>query len=146
MSKPLVDSVNIQVANFTVLYEKLHHFHWFVKGHHFFTLHKVFEDLYNEMSSHMDEVAERLLSINEKPISTLKACLDTASIQEASGNEQTETEMVQSVISDFEKMIAEISQTIDLAEKANDAVTADLFIGITESLGKHVWMLKAFLG
>jgi starvation-inducible DNA-binding protein len=39
-----------------------------------------------------------------------------------------------------------MSQTIDLAEKANDEVTGDLFIGISESLGKHVWMLKAFLG
>lgn len=54
--------------------------------------------------------------------------------------------MVQAVINDFENVIAEISQTIDLAEKANDAVTADLFIGITESLSKHVWMPKAFLG
>jgi starvation-inducible DNA-binding protein len=146
MSKPLADSVNVQVANLTVLYEKLHHYHWFVKGHHFFTLHEKFEELYNEITNTLDEVAERLLIIGEKPLSTLKACLDTAIIKEAAGTEQTEQEMVQAVIDDFEKMIAEISQTIDLAEKSNDQVTADLFIGITGSLSKHVWMLKAFLG
>jgi starvation-inducible DNA-binding protein len=146
MSKELVASVNVQVANLTILYEKLHHYHWFVKGHHFFTLHEKFEGLYNEITSTMDEVAERLLIIGEKPLSTLKACLDTATIKEAAGTERTEQEMVQAVINDFEKMIAEISQTIDLAEKANDEVTGDLFIGISESLGKHVWMLKAFLG
>ena len=146
MSKPLVDSVNVQVANLTVLYEKLHHYHWFVKGHHFFILHEKFEELYNEITTTLDEVAERLLIIGEKPLSTLKDCLETATIQEASGNEQTEQEMVQAVIDDFEKMIAEITQTIALAEKANDEGTADIFIGITESLGKHVWMLKAFLG
>jgi starvation-inducible DNA-binding protein len=146
MSQELVDSVNVQVANLTVLYEKLHHYHWFVKGHHFFTLHEKFEELYNEITRIMDEVAERLLIKGEKPLSTLKACLDTATIKEATGTEQTEKEMVQAVINDFEKMIAENSQTIDLAEKANDEVTADLFIGISESLGKHVWMLKAFLG
>lgn len=146
MSKPLADSMNVHVANFTVLYEKLHHYHWFVKGHHFFTLHEKFEELYNEITSTLDEVAERLLIIGEKPLSTLKACLDTATINEATGTEQTEQEMVQAVINDFEKVIAESSQTIDLAEKANDEVTADLFIGITESLSKHVWMLKACLG
>lgn len=61
MSKPLVDSVNVQVANFTVLYEKLHHYHWFVIGHHFFTLHEKFEELYNEITSTLDEMAERVL-------------------------------------------------------------------------------------
>ncbi|MDP4155852.1 MAG: ferritin-like domain-containing protein, partial [Bacillota bacterium] len=85
MSKELVASVNVQVANLTILYEKLHHYHWFVKGHHFFTLHEKFEELYNEITSTMDEVAERLLIIGEKPLSTLKACLDTATIKEAAG-------------------------------------------------------------
>jgi starvation-inducible DNA-binding protein len=145
MPKPLVDAVNVQVANLTVLYEKLHHYHWFVKGHHFFTLHKTFEELYNEITSHLDEVAERLLIIGEKPLSTLKACLEAATIQEATGSEQTEKDMVQSVINDFTKLNTEMAQTIKLAEEAGDDVTADLFIGISESFGKHIWMLTAFI-
>lgn len=146
MSKQLVDSVNVQVANLTVLYEKLHHYHWFVKGHHFFVLHSKFEELYNEVTEHLDEVAERLLIIGEKPISTLKECLNQASIQEASGSETTEEAIVQAVINDFSTLLTEIKQVIKQAEDAEDDVTADLFIGISESLGKHIWMLKAFLG
>lgn len=146
MSKQYVESVNLQVANFTVLYEKLHHYHWFLKGHHFFTLHVKFEELYNEVTLHLDAIAERLLIIGEKPISTLKQCLETASIEEADETEQSEQEMVQAVIDDFSKIIAEMKDAIKAAEEADDHVTADMFIGISESLGKHVWMLKAFLG
>lgn len=146
MSKQYIESVNLQVANFTILYEKLHHYHWFLKGHHFFTLHVKFEELYNEVTLHLDAIAERLLIIGEKPISTLKQCLETASIEEASGTGQSEQEMVQAVIDDFSKIIDEMKETIKSAEDAGDHVTADMFIGISESLGKHVWMLNAFLG
>lgn len=146
MSKKYVESVNLQVANFTVLYEKLHHYHWFLKGHHFFTLHVKFEELYTEVTAHLDAIAERMLIIGEKPISTLKKSLETASINEASDSEQSEQEMVQAVIDDFTSIIGEMKETISASEEAGDHVTADMFISISESLGKHVWMLKAFLG
>jgi len=146
MPNKLVDSVNVQVANFTVMYEKLHHYHWFVKGHHFFELHKKFEELYDEVTLHLDEMAERLLIKGEKPVSTLKECLNTATIKEADGTEQSEQEMVQAVVNDFSQLVGEIKETISLAENEGDPVTADMFTGINESLGKHVWMLKAFLG
>ena len=38
-SQQLIELVNKQVANWTVLYTKLHNFHWYVKGPNFFTLH-----------------------------------------------------------------------------------------------------------
>ena len=40
--------INLQIANWNVLYTKLHRFHWYVKGPHFFTLHVKFEELYEE--------------------------------------------------------------------------------------------------
>jgi starvation-inducible DNA-binding protein len=38
MTNNLSKIVNVQVANWNVLYVKLHNFHWFVKGPQFFTL------------------------------------------------------------------------------------------------------------
>ena len=35
--------LNKQLANWNVLYTKLHKYHWYVKGPHFFTLHEKFE-------------------------------------------------------------------------------------------------------
>ena len=86
--------MNQQLTNWTVLYTKLHNYHWYVKGPNFFTLHVKFEELYTETATYIDEIAERLLSIGGQPIATLKETLEVATIQEATGDEKAE-EMVE---------------------------------------------------
>ncbi|WP_374718123.1 Dps family protein, partial [Neobacillus sp.] len=61
MENQLANVLNKQIANWAVLYLKLHNYHWFVKGDQFFTLHAKFEEFYNEAADHLDELAERLL-------------------------------------------------------------------------------------
>jgi starvation-inducible DNA-binding protein len=145
MSNQLVQAVNKQVANWTVLYVKLHNYHWYIKGRHFFTLHEKFEEFYNEASQYIDELAERILALEGKPVATMEECLRTASVKEATGNENEE-EMVKSITEDFETLVNELQEGIQLAEQADDEGTADMLIGIKQSLKKHIWMLKAFLG
>ncbi|WP_428911253.1 Dps family protein [Niallia sp. Krafla_26] len=145
MSQELTQAVNKQVANWMVLYVKLHHYHWYVKGHHFFTLHEKFEELYDEANEHIDELAERILSIGGSPVSTLKECLEISSLTEAKGNE-TEEEMVRETISDFQTIIGECQTAMDLAEKEDDQGTSDMLLSIVSGLQKHVWMLQAYIG
>ncbi|WP_338449192.1 Dps family protein [Niallia oryzisoli] len=145
MTQELIQAVNKQVANWTVLYVKLHHYHWFVKGHHFFTLHEKFEEFYNEANENVDVLAERLLSIGGTPVSTMKACLELASVQEANGGEN-EDGMVRDTCSDFEKMIQELQDAMKLADEAGDEGTGDVLLSIHKNLQKHLWMLKAYLG
>lgn len=145
MNQELVQAVNKQVANWMVLYVKLHHYHWFVKGHHFFTLHEKFEELYDEANEHIDELAERILTIGGSPVSTMKECLEIASVKEASGKGK-EDEMVKDILQDFQNIISELGNAMELAEKANDEGTGDMLLGVKGSLEKHVWMLNAYLG
>ncbi|OMP67397.1 Dps family protein [Domibacillus epiphyticus] len=145
MSKKLVNSVNKQIANWTVLYTKLHNYHWYVKGPQFFTLHAKFEELYTEASLHIDELAERLLALDGKPIATLQESLEKASVNEAEGKESAE-EMVKSVVEDFTTLTGELKEAMDLAAEVGDETTGDMLLAIHQSLEKHVWMLKSFLG
>ncbi|WP_407272628.1 Dps family protein [Radiobacillus sp. PE A8.2] len=142
--RQLVKKLNKQLANWNILYTKLHNYHWFVSGSLFFSLHEKFEELYDEAAVNIDEIAERILTIEANPIATLKAYLDAASLNEALGNEKPE-DMVRSVTEDFSIMIQEAKETIELAEKNEDDVTADMFTEIKASLEKHNWMLKAYL-
>ncbi|MDI4646069.1 Dps family protein [Cohnella hashimotonis] len=137
--------LNRQVANWTVLYTKLHHFHWYVKGSEFFTLHAKFETLYTEAAARMDEIAERLLAIGGSPVSTLKESLSLATVGEAAGGESA-AQMVEAVIADYTKLVQELAAGIDSAQAAGDEATADLLIGQTADLQKTIWMLNAFLG
>jgi len=137
--------MNQQLTNWTVLYTKLHNYHWYVKGPNFFTLHVKFEELYTETATYIDEIAERLLSIGGQPIATLKETLEVATIQEATGDEKAE-EMVEIIYRDFATIAKDIDELLSVASDANDEETADLFLGIKATLEKHMWMLQAFLG
>ena len=59
----------------------MHNFHWYVKGPNFFSLHEKFEELYNEASQYVDDLAERILAI-WKPVGTLKESLEISIVDE----------------------------------------------------------------
>ncbi|GAA4711787.1 Dps family protein [Brevibacillus fulvus] len=137
--------LNKQIANWSVLFVKLHNYHWYVKGNQFFTLHAKFEELYNEASGHIDELAERLLAIHGRPLATMSDYLKFSTIKEATGTE-TADQMVRTIVSDFSAMIEELKKGMDTAASLHDETTADMLLSIHTSLEKHVWMLQSFLG
>jgi starvation-inducible DNA-binding protein len=143
--KTVADTLNKQVANFSVLHMKLHHFHWYVKGEHFFTLHLKFEELYKEAALHLDTIAERMLSQRALPAATLAETLELSSLKEATGEEDAQ-QMIQTLADDFEVICNELTDGISLAEENDDQPTADLLVHIRTSLEKHRWMFEAFLG
>lgn len=145
MQLTLHETLNRQIANWSVLFIKLHNYHWYVKGQQFFTLHVKFEELYTEAAAHVDVLAERLLALGGQPVSTMKGYLEQASVGEATGKENAE-QMVKSVVDDFEIIIGELKAGMKLAESEKDETTGDLLLGIHSSLEKHVWMLNSFLG
>ncbi|CAM4386455.1 DNA starvation/stationary phase protection protein [Paenibacillus alkaliterrae] len=145
MSKKIQDHLNLQIANWSVLYIKLHNYHWYVKGSQFFTLHAKFQEFYEEAALHVDEIAERLLALKGKPIATMKEYLSASSIKDASGKEDA-VQMVDQLIEDFTTIIGELKEGMEAAQEAGDETTADMLLAIHTTLEKHVWMLNAFNG
>mgnify|MGYP006398330721 FL=1 len=145
MSNQLHSLMNTQLTNWTVLYTKLHNYHWYVKGPHFFTLHEKFEEFYTETATYIDDIAERLLTIGGQPVGTLKETLEMATIQEASGSEKAD-EMVEIILQDFKIIANDIETLLEVADEAKDEETGDLFLGIKAALEKHMWMLQSYLG
>lgn len=145
MSKEKVSVIlNKQIANWNVMFVKLHNFHWYVKGPQFFTLHTKFEELYTEAAVHIDELAERLLALGGQPVATMKEYLETSTVKEAAGGEKAE-EMVKVITEDFDGMIDELKEGMEAADGLGDETTADMLLAIHQSLEKHNWMLKSFL-
>ncbi len=144
-NKALKDALNHQVANFTVLWTKLHNYHWYVKGHNFFSLHEKFEELYNTSGAYVDEVAERLLAIGGEPVGRLDDALKESSVEDAA-YDLTADQMVRQLNKDFDLICKELDEGKDIAEEAGDDRTADMFIEMSTELEKNNWMLKSFLG
>ncbi len=145
MSNSIQDLLNKQIASWTVLFVKLHNYHWYVKGSQFFTLHLKFEELYNEAALHVDGLAERLLALGGQPVATMKGSLELTQISEASGNETAE-QMVAEISANFTTLIGDLKNGMAIAQSAGDETTADMLLAIHSSLEKHVWMLQSFLG
>lgn len=138
-------ALNKQLANWSVLYTKLHKYHWYVKGPHFFTLHAQFELYYDDAKLTVDELAERILTVGGRPLATLRDFLETATIQE-DNRELNAEEMVADLLKDFETIVNESRDVIALAEESTDQESADLLRGKVAELEKRNWMLKAYLG
>lgn len=137
--------LNELVSTWSVLYTKLHNYHWYVSGPSFFTLHVKFEELYNEVTLNLDDLAERILSKGGKPVATLKEHLELSLIKEASGKEDA-TKMVEKLIADFKTIMKALDNGMALAADAGDDRTEDLLNAQFQSLEKHTWMLNAYLG
>ena len=140
----VVKELSQQVANWTVAYTKLHNFHWYVKGPNFFSLHEKFEELYNEASQYVDDLAERILAIGGNPVGTLKESLEISIVDEAGKNYSAE-QMVEAFSNDLTHISEQLVKSIEVAGEAGDDVSEDMFIGMKNSVDKHNWMFKSYL-
>lgn len=137
--------LNRQLANWIVAEMKLRHFHWHVKGPHFFTLHAKFEEIYNEAAEHIDVLAERVRALGDRAVPTLSEALKLASVQEEA-SVPTAEQMAAAVARDFSLISDELQAALSAAEANDDEITHDLLLEIQSGLQKHVWMLHAFAG
>ena len=131
------------LADFQIYYTNLRGFHWEIKGRGFFVLHEKFESMYDDAASKVDEIAERILTLGGTPENRYSGYLKVARIPEVSGV-STSREAVENVLGTYKHFIAEERKLIDLANEANDAVTADMLTGYLKEQEKMIWMLVAF--
>jgi starvation-inducible DNA-binding protein len=64
----IASELNVLLANYQIYYQNLRGFHWNIQGRDFFELHVKFEELYNDGAIKIDEVAERILTIEATPL------------------------------------------------------------------------------
>lgn len=145
MKADLFKKMNLFLANQTVLYMKFHNLHWFVTGRNFFTLHQKFEDLYNSAGEIADEVAERLLALEQSPLASYDEILKIATIKERKSGLVESADAVKIVLDDLNLLIKDAIEIRKLAGDAGDAGTEDMFVQYVKDYEKLRWMLKAMM-
>lgn len=142
-SKKLIELLNELNSTLLVATQKVHLFHYYVKGVNFFTLHQVLEGYYEKIFDHVDEVAEEILKLSGKPVATYANALKLSAIKE--GKDQTfleEEPLKKELISDFQKIQALIQKIHALADEEEVFTTSDLLDGIEDFYSKAIWMLR----
>lgn len=143
-NQKLVGFLNQLLSNYFVMYVKLHRYHWYVKGRHFFQLHEKFEEMYLMFADELDALAERILMIDGQPLATMVKYIKEATLTEANADD-LEDEMIAQLIKDYQQIISEISTDgLIYAAEIKDEPTADLLITFQAKLEKYIWMLEAY--
>lgn len=143
-NQKLVELLNQLLSNYFVMYVKLHRYHWFIQGRHFFTLHEKFEEMYDEFASDIDIIAERILMIDGKPLATMTKYLKETTLDEATADDK-ENEIIVQLKEDYSQLIQEIKEkAIVYAEEQKDEPTLDMLVTLQGKLEKYVWMLTAY--
>ncbi|MBN2636419.1 MAG: DNA starvation/stationary phase protection protein [Prolixibacteraceae bacterium] len=136
--------LNKLLADYQIFYQNLRGLHWNVKGASFFMLHEKYEELYNEASEVIDEIAERILMIGGQPIHTFGDFMATAKLKEVK-NVSNGKQGVKLVLENSTYLLESFAKILNTANEAGDEGTAAMiseWIGSTE---KRVWMLESFL-
>lgn len=144
MSKKIAGQLNVLLADSTVFYQKLRHYHWNVQGPKFFELHAKFEEIYEKWAPFIDQIAERIIALDTVPLHTLKDMLAKATLKE-DPELRDGREMVERTIADLNRLRESMNKIIEGAEKVGDRTTANLLDGLGDAVEGDVWMLKAWL-
>lgn len=139
----VVNALHTLLADFQVYYTNLRGMHWNIKGRGFFILHEKFEKIYDDAAEKIDEIAERILMLGGVPENRFSEYLKKACIKEVS-DITCGHKAVENVLDTYKHLICEERKLIELANAADDTVTADLMTGYLKEQEKMVWMLVAF--
>lgn len=138
----LEQSLNEFLADLNVFYRKLQNYHWNVQGKDFFRAHEKLEELYNEINTSIDEIAEHILILGGQPLGTLKDYLEVSKIKEAENKKVKSDEVYNNLINDYGTLLKVATEIKQSADNENDYATSSLIDNYILSFGKHLWMLK----
>jgi len=144
MAKRLADKLNILLANYSILYQNTRGFHWNVKGEKFFELHVKFEELYNDLFLKIDEIAERILTLEHTPNHNFSDYRKLAKVTES--NEVCDgKKAIADILKSFTVIILLQRELLTLSAEAGDEGTNALMSDYIRAQEKLVWMYSAFL-
>ena len=138
----LIQQMKVVLASTFAMYLKAHNFHWNVEGQNFTEYHKLFGDIYGDLWGSVDEIAERIRTLDHYAPGSMTRFAQLSIIDDQI-NIPTAKAMVQELQSDNARLIAELNKAFDLANRANKQGVADYFAGRIDILEKTGWMLRA---
>ncbi len=130
------------LADSYTLYLQTHNFHWNVSGPQFRELHLMFEEHYTELAVAVDDIAERIRTLDVAAPGTYKEFSRLSSITEVDGVPTAE-EMVDILTKGHEAVVNTSRGVLKLAQSADDESTAALVSDRMRIHEKTSWMLRA---
>lgn len=142
MSKDCCEKLEVALADTFLFYFKAHAFHWNVTGDDFPYLHTFFGSIYEDAHDAVDDLAERIRTLNELAPMNLAELIEDATIKENDRKLSCDA-MVKALAVDNDKVMDSLGVANIAATKANEVGLANF---LQERIDKHAkwgWQLRA---
>lgn len=140
----LGEKLNVLLADYQIYYQNLRGFHWNIQGRQFFTLHPKFEELYNDALVIIDDVAERILTLDETPFHSLEDYFAHTNIKSYK-NVNDGVEAAKVIVENLKTIVEVQRDVLESANEAGDEGTIDMMSDLIARQEKNIWMFNAYL-
>lgn len=138
----IANGLKVLLADSYTLYLQTHNFHWNVTGPQFRELHLMFEEHYNELALAVDEIAERIRTLDVPAPATYKAFAELSNIKEVDGVPPA-SEMIRILTQGHEQIVKTCREVLSKAQAVDDESSAALVSDRMRVHEKTAWMLRA---
>ena len=141
MSK-LTTDLKTLLADSVTMYFVAHGYHWNVEGSDFSQYHALFADIYEDVYSSIDTIAEDLRKLDEYAPFTLSKFIDLRTVEsvEVAPNPKA---MAKALLKVNQGVLETISKAFDSATKANEQGIANFLAERDDMHKKWSWQLTA---
>lgn len=145
MRAAIIETLNQRLADAIALQTQVKQAHWNVKGPHFIGLHKLFDEISEATLEYIDLIAERAVQLGGVAEGTAHVAAQRSQLKPypldiATG--KAHCEALSSALATFGKAVR---QSIDEADRAGDADTADLYTEVSRGMDQWLWFVEAHL-
>jgi len=138
--------LNQLVADSYGLLGQLHLAHWNVEGTDFLTLHKMFQEMYEELFEAIDDIAEQVRQLGHYSEGGVKKLAEMSNVPEApSAKAASAKDFVSAVLVANEIVMNTSIEARNACGDGVDPETEDLLIGRIRVHKKAIWFLKSYL-
>lgn len=141
----LADKLNKLLANYQIFYMNVRGFHWNIKGENFFELHEKFEETYDDLLLKIDEIAERILTLGQRPQHTYSTYIKNSEIDEVKDVHEGRA-CVGNILDSYQTTIRLQREILSIADEAGDEGTNALMSDYIKEQEKTAWMLTSYMG
>lgn len=143
--KKLIALLNQHLADAFDLVSQTKQAHWNVKGPQFMQLHLFYDTLYEGIEVYVDEIAERITSLDGVALGTARLAAANSRLPEMPHGPLNSLESVDLLLSRYKALANSVREAIDTADELGDMATSDMFTGMVRDLDKWAWFLQAHL-
>jgi starvation-inducible DNA-binding protein len=142
----VIGLLNADLADLYLLLIKTKKYHWDVVGPQFRSLHELWEEHYQSLTTNIDACAERIRMLGGFPLGTAEGFLKEATIKEHPGDLPAADEMVRRLVEDNETIIRNLRDHINkCSETYGDEGTSGFLTDLLEEHEEMAWMLRSFI-